>query len=145
MFNRINEIIEDSIDFINFHNWEQCQKTATHVTLARVALKGLSYAFKISVQQIVGRRCEGDHQSSFPSFIVILPCILWNHLFKMCRLSWCLCSSLADFGRSLEVGAISRMLFIDVEVYPIPLWSIWKERNDRIFRNSSSSADDLFP
>lgn len=71
---------------------------------------------------------------------------LWNHFFKICGILWCIPSSLIDLVEVWQLGPfLDRGLLCGGVFLLVILWSIWKGKNNRFFRGSSSTIEDLIP
>lgn len=70
--------------------------------------------------------------------------LLWSWWFSLWDLHWCMPSSLHDCFRQWEYrGASPFFKKVWLAVFFIILWTTWKERNARIFNNTSCSTQQL--
>ena len=69
---------------------------------------------------------------------------VWSNFIGKCDFSWCCLKSIVDVAESWLGGCFvgCGQILWSMILFSF-LWSIWKERNDRIFRGYSLSTIDL--
>ena len=69
---------------------------------------------------------------------------VWNDFIRRCDIAWCCPKNIAKAANAWRSGCFigcGRLLWRIISF--VILWSIRKERNERIFRGSSASVADL--
>ena len=69
---------------------------------------------------------------------------IWQSFFKKCGISWCLPRALSELMEAWRSGPFKGVGLILWRLIPFSiLWSIWKERNNRIFNGKSKDREDI--
>jgi hypothetical protein len=70
-------------------------------------------------------------------------CVLWNAIFGCFRLSWVMPRRVVDLFACWWMGGRSRSAVVWKMVPCCLLWCLWKERNDRQFKDKERSMEEL--
>ena len=69
---------------------------------------------------------------------------IWRYFLKACSVSWCFLGFVAVLFEAWKGMPLVGKGMILQRIIPLSiLWSIWKERNDRIFHRKESSREEL--